>query len=147
MIQRSFGRNAAFAGIAALALAGSSFLAATVPGEAIAAPVRLDRTCSHSTNSMQQLATIDNAADAKFQCLGLFLQGGQVTAIRLETHGFASNDRSAAVEQVNVAEFPLAVIESNHGAVLDGVPGHDAIILRGHFSQPTRKAELGTVYR
>jgi hypothetical protein len=144
MIRRSFGRNAAFAGMAALALAGSPFLAATAPGDAIAAPVRLGRTCSHSTNSMQQLATIDNAADAKFQCLGLSLAGDRVTAIRLETHDFASNDGRA--EQVKIAEFPLAVVESSHGAVLDGVPGHDAIILRGHFSRPEGKAELVTIY-
>jgi hypothetical protein len=146
MMQRSFGRNAAFAGMAALALAGSPFLAATVPGDALAAPVRLDRACSHSTNSMQQLATIDNANDAKFQCLGLSLEGDRVTAFRLETHDFASNDRRAVVEQVKIAEFPLAVVESSHGAVLDGVPGHDAIILRGHFSRPADKAELVTVY-
>ncbi len=145
MIQRSFGHNAAFACLTILALA-APVPGAIAPGSAVAAPVRLDRTCGHSTNSMQQLATIDNAGEAKFQCLGLFLEGDRVVAIRLETHDFASSDRRAVAEQVQIAEFPLAVVESSHGAVLDGVPGHDAIILRGHFSRPSGKAELVTIY-
>jgi hypothetical protein len=145
MIQRSFGRNTAFAVMVALVIAGSSVFVAIASGNAVAAPGH-DRTCARSTNSMQQLATIDNADDAKFQCLGLSLEGDRITAIHLETHDFSSNARSEVVEQVKIAEFPLAVVESSRGAVLDGVPGHDAIILRGHFSRPPGRADLVTVY-
>jgi hypothetical protein len=146
MIRRSFGRNAAFAGITTLAMAGAPVLAALGPGSVFAAPSRQLRTCAHSTNSMQQLATIDDAGAGVFQCLGLSVEGDRIKAFRLETHDFASTDRHADEERIKVAEFPVAVVESSRGAVLDGVPGHDAIILRGRFSRPASRAELETAY-
>jgi hypothetical protein len=38
------------------------------------------------------------------------------------------------------------VIESTRGAVLDGVPGHDAIVLRGRFFAGSGKLELVTSF-
>jgi hypothetical protein len=146
MIRRSFERNAVLVGVAALVLAGSPVLAATGAENAAAAPRWHDETCTNHGISIQALATIDDATDGTYQCLGLSLEGGRIKAIRVETHRFASADRQADSEQVEVAEFSLPVVESRHGAVLDGVPGHDAIILRGHFSDPPVKAELVTTY-
>ena len=40
----------------------------------------------------------------------------------------------------------MEAVESSRGAVLDGVPGHDAIVLRGHVSAPPGKSELVTSY-
>jgi hypothetical protein len=67
---------------------------------------------------------------------------GAVRAIRLETHSVADDDR----RQVEIAEFSLAVVESSHGAVLDGVPGDDAIVLQGHFPTPPGRAALTISY-
>jgi hypothetical protein len=146
MIQRSFGPKTAVAGMAALGIAASPVMAAVGPGNLAAPPGPQAETCANSTNSIQQLATIDNTSDGDFQCLGLSLEGGMVKAIRIETHSFTSDGRRADSEQVKTAEFLLAVVESSHGAVLDGVPGHDAIILKGHFPTPTGKAALVISY-
>ncbi len=74
------------------------------------------------------------------------VDGDAVTALRLETHRFASARRHADGERVEVTEFPLAVIESHRGAVLDGIPGHDAIILHGTISASSPKTELVASY-
>jgi hypothetical protein len=132
----------ALAGIAALALAGSLARAATGLGDASAAP---STACAGSTNSVKYLATIDNAGERRFQCLGLSLEGQTVKAIRLETHSFASTGNPDA-QHIVIAEFSPAVLESSRGAVLDGVPGHDAIILQGHLSVPPGKTQLVTYY-
>jgi hypothetical protein len=145
MIGQSFGRNVALAGIAALALARSPALAAVGP-ESAAAPGQPNATCANSTDSIKQLAVIDNASDGIFQCLGVSLDGETVRAIRVETHTFESMGRKPALEQIKIEEFSKAVVESARGAVVDGVPGHDAIILRGHFAAPHGKSELVTSY-
>ncbi|HLY56272.1 MAG TPA: hypothetical protein VKS60_11995 [Stellaceae bacterium] len=89
---------------------------------------------------------IDNSGDGSFQCLGLVMDGQAIKGIRVETHSFASTRRRTDSERVNVAEFSTAVLESSHGAVLDGVPGHDAIILQGHLPTLPGGAELVTSY-
>jgi hypothetical protein len=71
------------------------------------------------------------------------VEHGTVVALRLETHHVPASGRQAGV---SIEEFPLAVVESSHGAVLDGVPGHDAIILRGHFPKAPAKVELMTTF-
>jgi hypothetical protein len=146
MARKSFGRNTAWAAIVALALAGSPGLA----GIGLSAPAidtaRPAESCANSSASIRQLAMIDSPQDSKFQCLGLSLEGDTVKAIRLETHHFASTGRHAESEQVEIAEFPPSVVESSHGAVLDGIPGHDAIILQGHLAALPAKAELVTSY-
>jgi len=132
--------------IAGLAVAVPLVFAAIGPQAAAAPPVRQDEACAKSTNSIQQLATIDHVGDTSFQCLGLSLDGDRITAIRLETHHPATTGSHAASEDVKTEEFSLAVLASNHGVVLDGIPGHDAILLQGHFSTPPDKAELVTSY-
>lgn len=146
MPRPSFGRNTAWAGIAALALAGSPVLAAIGLTPPALEADRPGESCAKSSASIRQLATIESRRDPKFQCLGLSLDGDTVKAIRLETHNFASAARQPESERIEIAEFPPSVVESTHGAVLDGVPGHDAIILQGHLAAPPAKAELVTSY-
>jgi hypothetical protein len=140
--RKPFGRKAALAGMAAVALAGCPVLAASGPANSIVLPGHPSEACANSIPSVQQLAIIDNASDARFQCLGVVLDGDAVKAIRLETHSFASAARHKETEQIKVEEFSRAELEGSRGAVLDGVPGHDAIILRGHFSIPPGRTEL-----
>jgi hypothetical protein len=146
MLRKSFGHRTVWAGMAALALAGSPVLAAIGLNPPALEAGRPGETCASSSAAFRQLATIDSRQDPKFQCLGLSLDGDTVTAIRLETHNFASTSRHPDSERVEIAEFPPAVVESSHGAVLDGIPGHDAIILQGHLASPPAKAELVTSY-
>ena len=84
---------------------------------------------------------IDHTSDGGFQCLGVYVEGDAVKAIRLERHNFVS-----ATEQIKVVEYPANAIDSLRGAVIDGVPGHDAIVLRGHLPSPLGKAELVISY-
>ena len=143
MSRGPFGRTigfavAGFAGMSVLTAAGGAYPPA-VPGQPI-------ETCAQSTSSFKQLAMIDNESDGSFQCLGVSLDGGAIKAIRVETHRFASPARRKATERVTVDDYSRAVLESSRGAVLDGVPGHDAIILRGHFSGSSGQLQLVTTF-
>jgi len=146
MLRKSFRRNTVWAAMATLALAGSPVLAAIGLTPPALEAGRPGETCTSSNASIRQLATIDSREDPKFQCLGVSLDGDTVMAIRLETHHFTSTGRHPESERVEIVEFPPSVVESSRGAVLDGVPGHDAIILQGHLASPPAKAELVTSY-
>ena len=146
MFRRPFGRMIALAGFAVALLAGFSVSKASGGANAPAVPGRPSETCAKSNASFTQLAMIDNETDGSFQCLGVSLDGGTIKAIRVETHRFASPARRKETERVTVEDYPEAVIESSHGAVLDGVPGHDAIILRGHLSPSSGRLELVTTF-
>jgi hypothetical protein len=136
----SFTRYSAWA---AMAVVGVPFLAAINSAEGHDKPAEI---CTNSPGSIQQLATIEKPGEDQFQCLGVVLNGDRVKALRLETHKFTSRDRQAEAEAVEVTEFPLSVVESRRGAVLDGIPGHDAIILQGNFSMPSDRTELVASY-
>jgi hypothetical protein len=142
MFRKPLGRKAALAGMAAVALAGSPVFAAIGLGRAAAVSGQPIDACANSTRLLKQLAVMDNASDGSFQCLGVLLAGDRVKAIRVETHSFASSARRKESEKIKIDEFSQAELESSHGAVLDGVPGHDAIILRGHFSESSGRSEL-----
>ncbi|HEY4173239.1 MAG TPA: hypothetical protein VGM42_09435 [Rhodopila sp.] len=133
------------AGSAVAILAGFS-VNATGGANAPAVPGRPSETCAQSNPSFTQLAMIDNETDGSFQCLGVALAGGTIRGIRVETHRFSSPARRKDTERVTVDDYPKSVIESSHGAVLDGVPGHDAIILRGHLSPSSGRLELVTTF-
>jgi hypothetical protein len=130
-----FRGRTAFVRMGALALAFAfSPLDPAIAQESSAAVLsRPDHVCANITNSTKQLAMIDSAGDDSFQCLGLSVEGGTIKAIRLETHGIATTARHLDLQQIETTEFPKAVLESKRGAVLDGSPGHDAIVLRGHI--------------
>jgi hypothetical protein len=146
MFRYPFGRQTALVGLAAAVLAGSPALGANGPRDPAVTSSQPTEACAHSGKSFKQLAMIDNASDGSFQCLGVSLDGETIKAIRVETHSFASPAREKATERVKIEDFSQAVIESRHGAVLDGVPGHDAIILRGHFSALPGRSELVTSF-
>lgn len=86
---------------------------------------------------VRQLSYVVNSRDAGFQCLGITVSAGIITAVRIENHF-----RGRAEPDVRISDFPVALIESDHGAVLDGQPGHDAIILQGRFNRPSTAAAL-----
>jgi hypothetical protein len=146
MSRKRFGRKTALAGIVVVAIALGPDFVAIGSGNIAAASSQPTEFCPHSTKSLKQLAIIDNASDGSFQCLAVSLEGETVQAIHVETHSFASRDRHTESEQIKIEEFPKAVVESSRGAVLDGVPGHDAIIMRGHFSTFLGRLELVTSY-
>jgi hypothetical protein len=114
---------------------------ASAPRSPAAEPETQDHACTSFTTATKQLAMIDSAGDDSFQCLGLSLEGDTVTAIRLETHGIASGGQHSDLQPMKIVEFPEAVMESRRGAVLDGRPGYDAIVLRGHL--PTAPGNVG----
>ena len=110
----------------------------------IAVAVAAPQTCSRSTHSIRQLAVIDHTSDGGFQCIGVFVEGDTVKAIRLERHSFVASPKET--EQVNVVEYPASTVDSRRGAVIDGIPGHDAILLRGHFPAATGHGDLEISY-
>ena len=89
---------------------------------------------------------IDHTSDGGFQCLGVYVEGDTVKAIRLERHSFTSGDGRPAPERIKVIEFPPAIADTRQGVVIDGIPGHDAIVLRGNFSSSPDRGELVLSY-
>jgi hypothetical protein len=83
---------------------------------------------------VRQLSYIVNSRDRAVQCFGIVLANDTITAIRIENH--------LSAERILVTDFPVARIESERGAVLDGRPGHDAIILKGRFGPGSAGAAL-----
>ena|SRR5271165_2910559 len=113
------------------------------PGDMSGLPLQ---ACSNSTRSIRQLAMIDHTSEGGFQCLGVSVEGDTVKAIRLERHSFVSEGGRTDGELIRVVEFPATIVDSPQGAVIDGVPGHDAIVLHGRFSAPAGKGELVLSY-
>ena len=97
-----------------------------------------------SSEQVQFLAKISNTRDNAVQCLGVKLDGNSLAALRVETHRPVTGSDATISDHVKVSEFPVAQIESQQGAVLDGAQGHNAVILQGHPSG--RNVELVTSY-
>lgn len=89
---------------------------------------------------------IDNTSEGGFQCLGVSVEGDTVKAVRLERHSLTAVAGQPVADRVRIVEFSAATVDSAHGATIDGIPGHDAIVLRGHFSTPPGKAEFEMSY-
>ena len=136
----------ALAGTAGITIVLALGVLASAPGSPAAEPKTQDHACTSFTTATKQLAMIDSTGDNSFQCLGLSLDGDTVTAIRLETHGIASAGQHTDLQPIKIVKFPKAVMESGRGAVLDGRPGHDAIVLRGHVPTAPGTAELVISY-
>jgi hypothetical protein len=100
--------------------------------------------CGNSTLAIRQLAVIDHTSDGGFQCLGVSVDGNTVKAIRLERH--KPSNGNPPEQNIVVLEYPIAVAGSPRGAVIDGVPGHDAIVLRGDLSNTQGGARLVLSY-
>ncbi len=135
-------QTAILAGMGLLALGGSPVAATIGPEASAATPRQPAAVCATSSPSFQQIASLHKVGESDFQCLGVSLENGAIKGIRLETHHFNATDPPSALEQVKVEDFPQAALESDRGAVLDGIPGHDAIVLRGHFTTPSHQLAL-----
>jgi hypothetical protein len=144
MVIGNLSRHLTRSGLAAFVIAVSVVLMAITSFSATAG--RSAQGCTNSTHSIKQLAMIDHTSDGGYQCLGVAVEGDTVKAIRLERHTFPGGPGGASTEQVKVVEYPTTIIDSRHGAVIDGVPGHDAIVLHGHFSTPPGNGELVISY-
>jgi hypothetical protein len=94
---------------------------------------RMAESCARGSASLQPLATIINTRDASFDCVGVSLDDrANILAIRFEKHERGGTRGPAG--DIHVLEFTPAELASDHGAVLDGVPGHDAVLLKGIVS-------------
>lgn len=90
--------------------------------------------CPASSATVQQLAKIENTRDLNYHCLSVSVDGSaNILAVRFEKHEFGSS-RGSAPSPLQVREFTPAEIASDQGVVLDGIPGHDAIKLRGRIA-------------
>jgi hypothetical protein len=76
--------------MAAVAFAGYSAHSAIGEADPSIMHSHQNWACARSTDTVKQLAVIENSAEGTFQCLGLSLEGGTVRAIRLETHSYTS---------------------------------------------------------
>lgn len=101
--------------------------------------------CSAGSVSVQQIAKITNTRDRNFHCLGVAVdRQANITAIRFETHEFDADrqSRGRAPHSVKVREFAPRDIASEKGVVLDGRPGHDAVILQGNIIEGRSSDQL-----
>lgn len=112
---------------------------AVVAGVAVAshaaAPreARMAENCASRSASVQPLAKILNTRDASFDCLGVNVDArADITGIRFEKRMNGALALAAAA-LVDVREFAPEEIASARGAVLDGTPGHDAVLLHGEI--------------
>jgi hypothetical protein len=106
-------------------------------GEERAGDARMAADCATGSASVQPLAKIVNTRDASFDCVGLSLDDhANIRALRFEKHELSprADAPTAVAAPVHVREFTPAEISSSRGAVLDGVPGHDALTLRGDLN-------------
>ena len=107
-----------------------------------------DRACAARTATLHPLAVVRNTRDRDFSCLGLIVDAGAMpVALRFEVHHGrpAAGDRRPS-PQIEVKEFDRALIASSKGAVLDGQPGHDAVILQGALPGRAGAAPLAVRY-
>jgi hypothetical protein len=126
-------RKCAGAGVAALVLAAAMI---AVAGWADAAP--RGAACRLTGPSAQLLATVVNTRDSQVHCLGLDIDAhSNITDIRIESH-----DGNDAAGGTRLKRVPVAIVGSDYGAVLDGKPGHDALILQGRIEAGARRARL-----
>jgi hypothetical protein len=139
------GVRAIFAISALFALALAASTASATPDFRSSADGKAGVACDANTGSVQQLAKIFNTRDRNFQCLGVKVDGNALRGLRIENHKLVGTE-AAPVENVSVDEFPVAEIESRHGAVLDGTKGHDAVIVQGSVSPADGDVELVTRY-
>jgi hypothetical protein len=115
-----------------------------VPPDATAGATMSDR-CASAVPWVQPLAKVVSTRDANYHCLGVSIDGrADIRGIRFETHDMAADaaTRRDASRAVRVKEFAPAEVASEHGAVLDGTPGHDAVILQGRIVAGSPVASL-----
>lgn len=115
-----------------------------VPAFAVAAD-RDGGDCADAPVQVQPLAKIINTRDDNYQCLGVSVDArAEITAVRFETHEFDrdAESREPVERRVRVREFTPDEIARASGVVLDGRPGHDAVILQGDIVAGRSSAAL-----
>jgi hypothetical protein len=86
--------------------------------------------CAGISAPLQRLATILNTRDKSFDCLSLNLdEKANIVGVRFEIHDVDDAGTQSA-RSVRIREFTAAQLAADRGAVLDGRPGHDALLLR-----------------
>lgn len=115
--------------------------ATTLALTASALPARSEAdSCRGGERRVQLLATILNTRNRNYDCLGVSLDGrADIIGLRFEAHDV---EGASGAGPVRVREFALRELASERGAVLDGVPGHDAVILRGEIAAGANTAAL-----
>ncbi len=139
MVRTGFGWGLLLAAV----FACSAFLGAAAHADQ---PRQPGLPCGANTTFTWHLARIDGADGDSFQCLGALFEGDRVKAIRVETYRFTSDESRHGFDGVKVEDFPDSVLESPRGAVLDGVPGHDAIVLHGRMPASAGRVDLETSF-
>jgi hypothetical protein len=124
--------------LAALATACELVLCAVQPIKAQERDEAAARACNDGPH-VRQLSRVVNSRDRNFECLGITVADGAIVAVRFERHDAKIEPHAS---DIGSTEYPTALIESPNGAVLDGTPGHDAIILRGRFRRPSTGGEF-----
>ena len=131
--------------LARLAFGLALVLAASSSGAAAPA-VAESAGCRAGAGQVQFLTTIRNTRDSNYDCLGVSVDGhAEITALRFEVHD-TDADAAERTGGVHVREFALREIASSRGAVLNGVPGHDAVILHGEIVAGAKTATLVVRY-
>ena len=95
--------------------------------------------CETASPELQPLAKVVNTRDTTYHCLGVSVDArAEITAIRFETHA------AAETGVARVRSFSPDEIARTQGVVLDGTPGHDAVILQGDIvpGQPSTTLHL-----
>lgn len=138
-------KGAALLGVAAVVV----LMAGVAAGRA--SDTSMAESCGPGSAAVQPLAKIINTRDASFDCVGVSLDDhADIRAIHFEKHEADPLHGAVgeAAADVHVREFTLAELASEHGAVLDGVPGHDAVLLRGVVkpAQPNVPLVLSFLY-
>lgn len=134
MIGRITCRALAVAFLSTISAWGATTLAEVPVGPKLAMAMSSD--CASSTKAVQQLARIVNTRDDGFHCLGVSVDGAaNIIGIRFESHAVEVEgpSRRPVLRDAGIREFALSEIASPAGAVLDGSPGHDAVILQGRI--------------
>jgi hypothetical protein len=127
------------------------FAVAMAASQAVAKPIQTGAAqtgsaCNDSPRSVQPLAKIFNTRDRNFQCLGVKVDGDAITALRIESHRLVATGDTILADHVKIDEFSVTQIASQHGAVLDGTKGHEAIIVQGRVPKGGGDLELVTSY-
>jgi hypothetical protein len=113
-------------------------LAAALRAAPADARATTDDACETASPQLQPLAKVVNTRDTTYHCLGVSIDArAEITAIRFETH-------AAAEAIASVRSFTPDEIARTQGVVLDGTPGHDAVILQGDIvpGQPSTTLHL-----
>lgn len=103
-------------------------------GAAPASAAATTEACGRGSASLQPILKIINTRDANFDCVAVTLdERANIRAFRFEKHDgdVARRPPNAAPANIHTRDVTPAEMASDRGAVLDGVPGHDAVMLRG----------------